>query len=125
MGTDWLKEAADVRAEIKDEGIEGLLFIETMGAYNVATGKKEAIVLDENKFEVFCLIKSFDQVDHENILPTDLNVMVVSQSSTAPYFHMLKNLSLTITDVGTYDVLNISPVMPAGVPLLYNLHCRQ
>jgi len=124
MGTDWIAEANGIRSEIKDEGVAGQVFLETKGSYNVTTGKKASTILDVNKFDIYCLISKFEQPDNKNILITDLNLMVVVASGEDPLFHTKKNLKLSIDGVDEYAVLDVTPIMPAGIPILYLFHCR-
>ena len=120
MAIDWQAERQSVYDMVSQDGVSAVIFTESLGEYNVTTGKKETTT--DESFDAFCIIKSFDQPDHTNILTTDLNILAVTTKEDANLKDK-KNMKITVSG-DTYKVLTASPVRPSGVTLLYNLHCR-
>jgi len=120
MAIDWQTERQSVYDMVSEDGISAIIFNESLAEYNVVSGKKD-ISIGES-FAGFCIIRSFDQPDHQKILATDLNILTVT---TDPDINLenKKNMKITISG-NTYKILTTSPVRPSGVTLLYNLHCR-
>jgi hypothetical protein len=118
MAEDWVALKNEIYQEIKDIGFLAYFIENTQGAYDITTGTHSNTT---TRHPVYVIISQYKQTDNVNILASDFKIKVAIISDFTP--ELKKNLTLEINSV-TYTVQNLTPIMPGGYILLYEVQGR-